>query len=160
MLALRTVFLCSLTLLGALPAAAMSLCDKDDPSAEHKSPADLELDEAPALTEQILPCSMVENGQLGAWCADATVYVVTQSGTVLCRVLLPEVDLSTANSSELNERPSAPTPERPQNQAPQVLVANAPPVPATPSASAGDPALDAACDAPRPVYAEPPFAPG
>ena len=45
--------------------------------------------------ELILPCAMVESDQLGPWCVDAAVYLVTTSGTLLCRVSLPAVDLTT-----------------------------------------------------------------
>jgi hypothetical protein len=157
---LRTVFLCSAVLLAAAPAAATALCDKDDPRVELQSPsAEVELETLPVV-EEILPCAMVESGQLGAFCPEATVYVVTQNGTKLCRVFLPDVDLTASKSCDLNKRAPSPSPERVQNHSPSVAEGNLPPLPAAPFARDGDQALAVALATPLPVFAEPPFVPG
>ena len=50
-------------------------------------------------TEAILPCAMLENGGVGPWCVDASVYVVTPSGVLLCRVALTALELPVSELS-------------------------------------------------------------
>ena len=44
----------------------------------------------------IVPCAMVESGVLGAACADATFYVVTDAGVLLCTVDVDTFELTQA----------------------------------------------------------------
>jgi hypothetical protein len=111
-------------------------------------------------TETILPCSMIESGQLGPWCAEATVYVVTQKGTLLCRVFLPNIDLSFASDTELRDRPVSPAANGGPTQAPPIASTSLPTPPAPPLGVDGAKIGAAASAAPAPLYREPPLVPG
>lgn len=59
-------------------AWAMPLCDEAEDVFEE--------------VEQVVPCAMLEGGELGSWCPEAQVYVLTSSGVLLCSAMLPRLD--------------------------------------------------------------------
>jgi hypothetical protein len=172
----------------AVSASATPLCDGDDGregnatreariSAERFASFSLTLErsnalerdlpremaEAPiagAIEELIIPCAMVESDLLGPWCVDAAFYLVTTSGTLLCRVSLPAVDIASTSTPDLEERDPAPTPQRTPLPAPAGGLASALKDAAKPLALERVSLLDRTRLPPSPVYAEPPFVPG
>lgn len=64
-------------------------------------------DGAPLLTEVVVPCAMVDSGLLGADCHDAAFYVVNQTGTLLCRLDVMVLGLSTATSTIEGSQPAS-----------------------------------------------------
>ena len=76
--------LVAMILCGASVAQAALDCDDVTLEENHREGAWLE----PVLTSVIIPCAMVESGQLGPDCKDANFYVVNQVGTALCQVEL------------------------------------------------------------------------
>lgn len=79
-------------LLAAAPAAAVPVCDDEDISVE--------LEEPPEPEPAVVPCAIIESGALGPWCLDASGYLITQSGVVLCEVHLPAGDAFAAEGSD------------------------------------------------------------
>ncbi len=112
------------------------------------------------VEELILPCAMVESDQLGPWCVDAAVYLVTTSGTLLCRVSLPAVDLSTSSSSDVEDRDPAPAPQRVPLPAPAGSLASALKDAAKPLVLESASSHHRRQQPPHPVYVEPPLVPG
>lgn len=142
----------------AMPASATSLCHEGDEAERVVEQAQAEAQGA--LEELILPCAMVESDQLGPWCVDAAVYLVTMNGTLLCRVSLPAVDLTASNSPDLQERDPAPAPQRAPLQAPSGSLASAVKDAARPLVLERASSPHRTRQPPRPVYAEPPLVPG
>ncbi len=64
-------------------------------------------DAVPLLTEVVVPCAVVDSGLLGADCHDAAFYVVNQTGTLLCRLDIMALGLSTASSSIDDGQPAS-----------------------------------------------------
>lgn len=160
---MRTAFLlaCLLPLLASAASASTaggSLCHEEDSAEELAAAAD----EAAAVDveEHILPCALIESGQLGAWCPDAAFYVTTPSGTLLCRVLLPAVGLDRRGSSELEERPAASPPDRTPLTTPAPAHLARGSHLARPVFDDVQSPLDRSWLLPRPLAAEPPFVPG
>jgi hypothetical protein len=88
----RTLLVLTL-MLGSAAAFArgpMSVCEEEEPAP-------------PRETRPVLPCALAESGELNAdaACADATFYVVTPAGVLLCQI---DVDLLVSGSSTTIER--------------------------------------------------------
>jgi len=64
-------------------------------------------DGVPLLTEVVVPCAMVDSGLLGADCHDAAFYVVNQTGTLLCRLDVMMLGVSTTTSTIDDSQPAA-----------------------------------------------------
>lgn len=157
--------------IGLLSAAASASphCDLDDERADRREDTTERAAADPVvesvafsggLEELIIPCAMAESDQLGPWCVDATVYLVTTSGTLLCRVTLPAVDLATSSSPDLEDRDPAPAPHRVPLEAPAGSLASALKDAAKPLVREHASLHDRSRLPPSPVYAEPPFVPG
>lgn len=129
-------------------------------SIAEASGASLETAVTGAIEELILPCAMVESDLLGPWCVDAAFYLVTTSGTLLCRVSLPAVDITSTSSPDLEDRDPAPAPQRIPLPAPAGGLASALIDAAKPLFTERAPPPDRTRLPPSPVYAEPPFVPG
>jgi len=75
-------------LLGSIPEArAVPLCDDEQslvPAAELER-LDQEKGRAAETADIILPCAVAESGDLGPLCVDATGWLITQTGVVLCQ---------------------------------------------------------------------------
>lgn len=153
-------------------ASATPLCDVDDERGDRGERAaaserrDASVDspvlaaDLAGIEELIVPCGMVESDQLGPWCVDATVYLVTTSGTLLCRVALPAVDIASSSSPDLEDRDPAPTPQRAPLPVPAASIASALKDAAKPLVLERASLHDRSRLPPSPVYAEPPFVPG
>ncbi len=150
----------------SVAASASPLCDVDDERAdrgESAEPADAVVEGVAfleGLEELIIPCAMVESDQLGPWCVDAAVYLVTTSGTLLCRVSLPAVDLASVPTPDLEDRDPAPMPNRVPLEAPARSIASALKDAAKPLVVERASLHHRSRLPPSPVYAEPPFVPG
>lgn len=144
----------------ALEQPLLSEGGGDSALSEPASGAIAQVEAAEDLEEVILPCAMVESDQLGPWCVDAAVYLVTTKGTLLCRVSLPAVDLVTADSSDLEDRSEAPAPSRTQMPVPAASIASAVKDASRPLVLSVASSLERLQRQPHPVYAEPPFVPG
>ena len=57
----------------------------------------------------VVPCAMVESGVLGPACADASFYVVTDAGVMLCTVDVDTFELAVAPARAVETAPAAPT---------------------------------------------------
>lgn len=109
-------------LLAAPQAAAVRVCDDDDGSrmslAESSGHAASEAEALPADDDPsldprvIVPCAFVESGVYGPLCLDASGYLITQTGVVLCEVRgLPDV---TAVQAPDEAGPAPPMADAPQ----------------------------------------------
>jgi hypothetical protein len=56
----------------------------------------------------VVPCAMVESGVLGPACADATFYVVTDAGVLLCSVDVDTFQLTQAPARAVETLPAVP----------------------------------------------------
>lgn len=123
----------------ATPAAAVGLCGLDDSQRQRGEGDDEDLSESKDEAEQasvghgvlmeaaaevapdaapgtevvdsIVPCAFLESGAFGAFCADVSVYVMTDNGLVLCQVpmLALEVEAETDQELERRDANTAPT---------------------------------------------------
>jgi hypothetical protein len=71
----------------AAEIAAEFASESDRAAAAHPDVKPLE---GPRTVDVILPCAVAESGDLGPLCVDATVWLLTQTGVVLCQVTLFE----------------------------------------------------------------------
>jgi hypothetical protein len=83
-----------LTVLAPVAARAMGVCAVGVPEPSADADDDTPDPEPPAT---VVPCGMAESGLLGPGCVDASFYVVSNQGVLLCRMSLwPQVTSSGA----------------------------------------------------------------
>lgn len=89
-------------------ARAFPQCEEES-SAEPAQAAPFDVEAPPPGA--VLPCAMVESGVLGPACTDATFYVVTDAGVLLCTVDVDTFDtfaLAQAPTRSVEDSPAAP----------------------------------------------------
>lgn len=87
----------------ATGARALPLCEEELSQAE-----EIAVERPAPDTLPIIPCAMVESGVLGPACGDATFYVVTDAGVMLCTVDIDTFQLTSAPSRSVETAPAAP----------------------------------------------------
>ena len=164
-----------LTLLFCGPALAVPVCvgsDAAEPSAIEReaqsavvdaASLDAEAVSANPIAEEtlVLPCATAEGGFFGALCVEATVYIVTDAGVVLCNVQVPPVNLDLEAPTQLQDH-SPPGSSKPLPSGP-IGVGAASCSNSAPARGPSSLRLSAPCHrvfAYRDVAAEPPLLPG
>ncbi len=56
------------------------------------------------IVDSIVPCAFLESGAFGAFCADVSVYVMTDNGLVLCQVPMLALEVEADADHELERR--------------------------------------------------------
>lgn len=99
------LFACVVGVLGAQDALAFSVCG-EEPTANREVEATGSEDLADnGAGRVILPCFLAE---VGSWCAEASFYVVTPSGVLLCQHELPAL-VAAAGRPQVEQAPANPS---------------------------------------------------
>lgn len=99
---------------GATPVFPTAVCEEEDPAPPS------------ADVRPVFPCALAESGALDASCADATFYVVTPAGVLLCQI---DVDILASASSTTIERAPPAFPGSPSSSAVHALASSGADVP-------------------------------
>src|SRR5688572_28143055 len=97
--------------------SALSVCEEDGDDDEGEGEANEVAVETPR-ERPLLPCALAESGVLDASCADATFYVVTPQGILLCQI---DVDLLVSSGTSSVERAPPVAPGSSSSAAPHAL---------------------------------------
>jgi hypothetical protein len=73
----------------ALALSADKVCEEDEPELVQAQEE---------LTEEILPCAVLDSDELGQHCAAAKVFIHTNTGVLLCSILLPPLELELSST--------------------------------------------------------------
>jgi hypothetical protein len=122
---LRLIALAAFALCASTGARAFAVCEEDTNQSSLSEGLELELRreveaapterpterpaERPTEALPVVPCAMVESGVLGPACADASFYVVTDAGVMLCTVDIDTFSLTVAPARAVESAPAAPT---------------------------------------------------